>query len=500
MKVKKLDHIALYMSDRDAAARFLTTHLGFHVVDHTERYTLVGAGGRLGKLTLFDAPQGTTPSPGEIERITIRVADPEAAARELPAEAGAEPPDGGYSFTGPEGLPLALVPGEGEFADYDLEGFTLRSGSPEESARTFVEMGFAPGDEATTVRAGDYLIRLTDSAPDENGGGMLFHVGCLVDSAEDHRREAEERGLEVTELRRGPEYPRCLRPRSRGRQRRVRRAQAYVLPDLEDPPVRVVVAGGGLAGLTAALRAAELGAQVTLLEKGDRPGGSFVYSSGYVWSYVDMPTFRREAPGGDACLQRLILDRLGSWPELAGGRGRRAPLARDWEPPHVRRPLRPRTDGRGAGGAHWASGGEILTDTAFEALREDAAGRVTGVLAPVPGSEQEYACRCRDPCVRWLRGEPGSGRAPHNRGAWKDAGAGAPEEYGRRFSRGAARRARSRAPASTSSTAGTCPLPRPSFLPNGLWKSPSSTAATPWRSTPAANATPTRARTGPRRP
>ena len=202
MQVKMLDHIALYMNDRDEAARFLTTHLGFHVVDHTERYTLVGAGGRLGKLTLFDAPQGTTPTPGEIGRITIRVADPEAAAADLPPEANAEPLDGGYAFTGPEGLPLALVPDEGEFTDYDLEGFALRSGSPEESARTFVEMGFAPADDATTVTAGEYLVRLTDSAPE--AGGMLFHVGCLVDSAEDHRREAEERGLEVTDFVDGP--------------------------------------------------------------------------------------------------------------------------------------------------------------------------------------------------------------------------------------------------------------------------------------------------------
>src|SRR5918912_2065295 len=140
MKVQRLDHIALYMGDRDAAARFLTAHLGFHVVDHTERYTLVGAGGRLGKLTLFDAPQGTTPSPGEIERIVIRTADPEASVARLPRAAEAEPREGGYSFSGPEGLPLALVPGEGEFANYDLEGFVLHSGSPEESARTFVEM------------------------------------------------------------------------------------------------------------------------------------------------------------------------------------------------------------------------------------------------------------------------------------------------------------------------------------------------------------------------
>ena len=199
MKVQKLDHIALYMSDRDEAARFLTTHLGVHVVDHTDRYTLVGAGGRLGKLTLFDAPQGSTPSPGEIERITIRVANPEAAATKLPQDA--EVRDGGYFFTGPEGLPLALVPGEGEFVDYDLEGFVLRSGSPEESARVFVEMGFAPENDAT-VKAGEYRIRLTDSAPD--GGGMLFHVGCLVDSAEDHRREAEEQGFEIQDFVEGP--------------------------------------------------------------------------------------------------------------------------------------------------------------------------------------------------------------------------------------------------------------------------------------------------------
>jgi catechol 2,3-dioxygenase-like lactoylglutathione lyase family enzyme len=202
MRVKMLDHVAIYMNDRDGAADWLTTNLGFHVVDHTERYTLVGAGGRLGKLTLFDALKGTTPSPGEISRISIRVADAEAAAAKLPPEAGAEPLGGGYAFTGPEGLPLALVAGEGEFTDYDLEAFTIRSGRPEESARVFVEMGFTPTDEAASLRAGDYLLRLTDGP--SAAGGMLFHIGCLVDSAEDHRREAEERGLEVTDFVEGP--------------------------------------------------------------------------------------------------------------------------------------------------------------------------------------------------------------------------------------------------------------------------------------------------------
>src|SRR5215208_4704459 len=137
--------------------------------------------------------------------------------------------------------------------------------------------------------------------------------------------------------------------------------------------MRVVIAGGGLAGLTAALKATNLGAQVTLLEKGTCPGGSFVYSSGYIWSYFDLPTFRREAPGGDAALQQLILERLESdltWLEGAGG-------AR-FDPERTVSALVDRIE---------ASGGEILADTAFETLLDDAAGRVKGVRVSSSGEK-----------------------------------------------------------------------------------------------------------------
>ena len=200
MKIRKLDHIALYMRTRDAAAAFLTSHLGFHVVDHTDRYTLVGAGGRLGKLTLFDAPEGTSPAPGAIERINVRVADPESAADRLSPDPAVEQRDGEYIFSGPEGLRFALVSGEGNFTDYDLEGLILRSEAPEESARHFVNMGFAPGEDATTVRAGEYRVHLVPSGSNTETQGMLYHLGCLVDSAQDHRKEAEERGFEIQDF------------------------------------------------------------------------------------------------------------------------------------------------------------------------------------------------------------------------------------------------------------------------------------------------------------
>ncbi len=143
--------------------------------------------------------------------------------------------------------------------------------------------------------------------------------------------------------------------------------------------MRVVIAGGGLAGLTAALRATELGAQVTLQEKGESPGGSFVYSSGYIWSYVDLPTYRREAPDGDASLQRLILERLEAgltWLEEAGGvllareTGNPLTFGARFDPERTVSALVSRIE---------ASGGEIIADTALETLLEDTAGRIKGV-------------------------------------------------------------------------------------------------------------------------
>jgi succinate dehydrogenase/fumarate reductase flavoprotein subunit len=65
-----------------------------------------------------------------------------------------------------------------------------------------------------------------------------------------------------------------------------------------------------MAGLVAAARARELGAEVRVVEKGDRPGGSMLLSSGVVWRYRDFDEFRRQCPGGDPELQRLIWERL----------------------------------------------------------------------------------------------------------------------------------------------------------------------------------------------
>jgi fumarate reductase flavoprotein subunit len=154
--------------------------------------------------------------------------------------------------------------------------------------------------------------------------------------------------------------------------------------------MRIVVVGGGLGGLTAALRAVELGARVTLLEKGERPGGSFLLSSGYVWSYKDMATYRREAPGGDVVLQEQVLDGLGSglgWLERAGG----AVLARETgNPLTFGARFDPRLTVAALVERVLASGAEVLAGTALGALTEEK-GRVAGVRASSSGKKVEYA-------------------------------------------------------------------------------------------------------------
>ncbi len=85
-----------------------------------------------------------------------------------------------------------------------------------------------------------------------------------------------------------------------------------------------------MAGLVAAARARELGADVVVHEKGDRPGGSMLLSSGVVWRYRDWERFRAECLFGDPELQRVVwegLDEALAWlvrlgaPVVARGTG-----------------------------------------------------------------------------------------------------------------------------------------------------------------------------------
>jgi fumarate reductase flavoprotein subunit len=76
-----------------------------------------------------------------------------------------------------------------------------------------------------------------------------------------------------------------------------------------------------MAGLVAAARLRELGRDVVVREKGTRVGGSMLLSSGVLWRHREWEDFRRECPGGDKRLQRVVWERLDeaiAWLESRG--------------------------------------------------------------------------------------------------------------------------------------------------------------------------------------
>ena len=195
MKIETLDHVALWVADRDALADFLTDHVGMHVIDRTDRFTLVGSDARRGKLTLFAADGAR--DPGVLARIGLRVPDLDEALAALPDGLAVEHSDGAASFEAPDGVPLALV----EVADgvaYDLDHVRFRVPDPEGSFAQLAELGFVAEDGR--LRVGDSHVALERGDAREGDAPLLNHLGLRVESADDHIREAERRGLDIADV------------------------------------------------------------------------------------------------------------------------------------------------------------------------------------------------------------------------------------------------------------------------------------------------------------
>jgi catechol 2,3-dioxygenase-like lactoylglutathione lyase family enzyme len=187
---RSLDHVALWVPEREPLASFLCDHLGMHVIERTDDFTLVGSDARRGKLTLF-AAEGPRER-GALERVVLRTRDLERALARLPDGLGRSPTGEGVAFDAPQGLPLGLVAGGGS-VDYDLDHIVLRVTEPEGAAAELASLGFERRDGRLAVA--DKHLRLEPGTPARSGPPLLNHIALLVDSAEAVRAEAERRGL-----------------------------------------------------------------------------------------------------------------------------------------------------------------------------------------------------------------------------------------------------------------------------------------------------------------
>lgn len=195
MRPTSFDHVALWVSQRDAIAGFLCDHLGLHEIERTDSFTLVGADAREGKITLFDA-EGPR-EPGQLERVVLRVSDLESALSRLPAELDVAREDGVARFQGPEGIGLGLTEGA-DGLEYDLDHVVLRVSDPERTASELQGLGFAPGDRGLVVA--DRALKLEPGGDGEPERPLLNHLALLVDSAEEHIEEARRRELEIDDV------------------------------------------------------------------------------------------------------------------------------------------------------------------------------------------------------------------------------------------------------------------------------------------------------------
>jgi catechol 2,3-dioxygenase-like lactoylglutathione lyase family enzyme len=203
MNPKTLDHVAYWVADRHAVTAFATAHLGMHVIDRTDRFTLIGSDARRGKLTLFEAEAPR--ERGALEHVALRVSDLEAAVRELPEELEVERPRGGEAYfdVGDDGVRLGLVEAATE-VEYDLDHVALRSADPEATASEYEALGFRPAARGSSgfprVEVGGAWIEFHPGSPGDPERPLLNHVAVLVDSADEHIAAAGDLGVEIDDV------------------------------------------------------------------------------------------------------------------------------------------------------------------------------------------------------------------------------------------------------------------------------------------------------------
>jgi hypothetical protein len=186
MTPKTLDHIALWLAGRDAVADRLLDAYDMHVIEQTDRFTLIGHDARRGKLTLFDA-EGPRER-GALKYVALRVSSVDGAPTVV--DAG-------------EGLEVRLVEAETD-SEYDLDHVALFSTDPEATAREYRRYGFnaasPSADGHPRVEVGGAFVEFHPGEPGDPEQPLLNHLAVLVDSAEQHKDEAEKSGIEVADF------------------------------------------------------------------------------------------------------------------------------------------------------------------------------------------------------------------------------------------------------------------------------------------------------------
>jgi catechol 2,3-dioxygenase-like lactoylglutathione lyase family enzyme len=177
---KTLDHVAFWLADREPIADFVTQHLGMHVIDRQEAFTLVGADALRGKLTLFSA-EGPRER-GAFKHVALRVS-------KLPEQ---------NEFDLGQDVHIRLVEAPTD-TEYDLDHVALYSLDPAETAEEYRRFGFDPAPASPEghprAQVGGAYVEFHPGDPGDPEKPLLNHIAVLVDSVDEHIAEAEDMGV-----------------------------------------------------------------------------------------------------------------------------------------------------------------------------------------------------------------------------------------------------------------------------------------------------------------
>ena len=186
MRPKTLDHVAFWVADREPIVELLTKHVGMHVIDEQDAFTLVGSDARRGKLTLFTA-EGPRQQ-GAFKHVALRVSDLDRAKEDLP--------DGELEVG--EGVRVQLVEAPTD-VDYDLDHVALYSADPQHTAHEYTELGFNSAEPSSDghprVEIGGAYVEFHPGDPGDAEKPLLNHVAVLVDEVDPVIEEAEQREI-----------------------------------------------------------------------------------------------------------------------------------------------------------------------------------------------------------------------------------------------------------------------------------------------------------------
>src|SRR5262249_55303587 len=99
----------------------------------------------------------------------------------------------------PGGIEVQLVEARTE-VDYDLDHVALYTSDPEVTAEAYLDFGFSPAepkDGILRVEVGGAYVEFHAGDPGASERPLLNHLPVLVESADDHKRDAEDLGIEV---------------------------------------------------------------------------------------------------------------------------------------------------------------------------------------------------------------------------------------------------------------------------------------------------------------